>query len=140
LGAQSCLRLSLRTSISKKLHLGPQNGPGSENLLKIVNSQNGQKTVLSHLEKVGGPRYPLGSEVLCDFAPLDVCDVLLGQPYMWRHHVVYESQPHSVIVTLGGHLYIIPEVFPTIVPPKKCRKVVSHTTKFSFFTIYSKGE
>jgi hypothetical protein len=61
LGAQSCLRLSLRTSISKKLHLGPQNGPGSENLLKIVNGQNGQKTVLSHLEKVGGPRYPPGS-------------------------------------------------------------------------------
>jgi hypothetical protein len=53
--------LSLRTSILKKLHLGPQNGPGSENLLKIVNCQNGQKTVLSHLEKVGGPRYPLGS-------------------------------------------------------------------------------
>jgi hypothetical protein len=51
----------LRTSISKKLHLGPQNGPRSENLLKIVNCQNGQKTVLSHLEKVGGPRYPPGS-------------------------------------------------------------------------------
>jgi hypothetical protein len=44
----------------KKLHLGPQNGPGSENLLKIVNCQNGQKTVLSHLEKVGGPDIHLG--------------------------------------------------------------------------------
>jgi hypothetical protein len=52
----------LRTSISKKLHLGPQNGPGSENLLKIVNCQNGQKIVLSHLENVGGPRYPPGSD------------------------------------------------------------------------------
>jgi hypothetical protein len=61
LGAQLCLWISLRTSISKKLHLGPQNGPGSENLLKIVNCQNGQKTVLSHLEKVGGPQYPPGS-------------------------------------------------------------------------------
>ena len=40
--------------LEKKLHLGPQNGPGSENLLKIVNCQNGQKTILSHLEKVGG--------------------------------------------------------------------------------------
>jgi hypothetical protein len=40
----------------------------------------------------------------------------------------------------GGHLYRIPEVVPTTVPPKKCRKVVSHTTKFSFFTICSKGE
>jgi hypothetical protein len=83
---------------------------------------------------------PFKDEVLCDVSPLDVCDVLLGQPYMWRHHVVYESRPRSVIVTLGGHLYRIPEVVPTIVPPKKCRKVVSHTAKFSFFTICSKGE
>jgi hypothetical protein len=83
---------------------------------------------------------PFKDEVLCDVSPLDVCDVLLGQPYMWRRHVVYESQPRSVIVTLGGHLYRIPEVVPTIVPPKKCRKVVSHTAKFSFFTICSKGE
>jgi hypothetical protein len=59
---------------------------------------------------------------------------------MWKCHVVYESRPCSVIVTLGGHLYRIPEVVPTTVPPKQCRKVVSHTTKFSFFTICSKGE
>jgi hypothetical protein len=59
---------------------------------------------------------------------------------MWRRHAVYESRPRSVIVTLRGHLYRIPEVVPTIVPPKKCRKVVSHTAKFNFFTICSKGE
>jgi hypothetical protein len=41
---------------------------------------------------------------------------------------------------LGGHLYRIPKVVPTIVPPKNCRKVVFHTAKFSFFTICSKGE
>jgi hypothetical protein len=83
---------------------------------------------------------PFKDEVLCDVAPLDVCDVLLGQTYMWRCHVVYESRPRSVIVTLRGHLYRIPEVVPTIVPPKKCLKVVSHTAKFSCFTICSKGE
>jgi hypothetical protein len=83
---------------------------------------------------------PLKDEILCDFAQLDVCDVLLGQPYMWKDHAIYESQPHSIIVSLGGHIYIIPKVVRTIVPPKKCRKVVSHTAKFSFFTIYSKGE
>jgi hypothetical protein len=59
---------------------------------------------------------------------------------MWKCHVVYESRPHSVIVSMGGHLYRIPEVVLTTVPPKKCHKVVSHTTKFSFFTICSKGE
>jgi hypothetical protein len=83
---------------------------------------------------------PFRDEVLCDVAPLDVCDVLLGQPYMWKRHAIYESRPRSVIVTLGGHLYRIPEVVPTIAPPKQCCKVVSHTAKFIFFTICSKGE
>ena len=30
-------------------------------------------------------------EVLCDVSPLYFYDVLLGHPYMWKHHVVYES-------------------------------------------------
>jgi hypothetical protein len=59
---------------------------------------------------------------------------------MWKHHAIYESRPRSVIITLGGHLYRIPEVVPTTAPPKQCCKVVSHTTKFIFSTIYSKGE
>jgi hypothetical protein len=83
---------------------------------------------------------PFKDEVLCDVAPLDVCDVLLGQPYMWKSHAIYESRPCSVIATLGGHLYKIIEVILTIVPPKQCRKVISHTKKFSFFTVYSNDE
>jgi hypothetical protein len=83
---------------------------------------------------------PLKDEALCDVAPLEVCDVLLGEPYMWRHHVVYESRPRSIIVTLGGQLYRIPEVVLTIVPQKQCHKVISHTAKFSLFTIRSEGE
>jgi hypothetical protein len=59
---------------------------------------------------------------------------------MWKCHAIYESRPRSVIITLGGHLYRIPEVVPTTAPPKQCRKVVSHTTKFIFSTICSKGE
>jgi hypothetical protein len=83
---------------------------------------------------------PFKDEVLCDVSPLDICDVLLAQPYMWKRHAIYESRPHSVIITLGGHLYRIPEVVPNTAPPKQCCKVVSHTTKFIFSTIYSKGE
>jgi hypothetical protein len=75
--------ISLRTSISKKLHLGPQNGPGSENLLKIVNCQNGQKTVLSHLEKVGGPRYPPRSISLSH----EKCKILLTEGVVLGHHI-----------------------------------------------------
>jgi hypothetical protein len=49
-------------------------------------------------------------EILFDISPLEVCDVILGQPYFWKRHVVYESIPHSVIITLGIQLYMIPEV------------------------------
>jgi hypothetical protein len=52
---------SIFSHFPKKHRLGPQNGSGSEKLLKIVNYQNCQKTVLSQLEKVGGHRYPPGS-------------------------------------------------------------------------------
>ena len=51
---------------------------------------------------------PFTNEVLCDISPLDVCDVLLGQPYLWKQHALYESQPHIVIITLGNNLYRIP--------------------------------
>ena len=53
----------------KKSHLGSQNGfksLGLEKLLKIVNYQNCQKTVLSQLEKVDGHRYPPGLVILVE--------------------------------------------------------------------------
>jgi hypothetical protein len=102
--------------------------------------RQGQDLRISQQCRLSYDIQPFKDEVLCDVAPLDVSDVLLGQPYMWKHQVIYESRPRSAIVTLGGHLYRIPEVVPTTIPPKQCCKVVSHTTKFSFFTICSKGE
>jgi hypothetical protein len=36
---------------------------------------------------------PFKYEVLCYVSPLEICNVLLGQPYFWKHHVVYESRP-----------------------------------------------
>jgi hypothetical protein len=39
----------------------PSKWPRNLKLLKIVDSQNYQKNVLSQLEKVGGHRYPPGS-------------------------------------------------------------------------------
>jgi hypothetical protein len=51
---------------------------------------------------------PFKDEVLCDISPLEVCDVLLGQPYLWKCYVVYDSRPQSVIITLGRKLYMIP--------------------------------
>ena len=49
---------------------------------------------------------------MCDVTPLEFCDVILGQPYMWKLHVVYESRPRSIIITLGKKLYRIPETLP----------------------------
>jgi hypothetical protein len=84
---------------------------------------------------------PFIDEVLCDISPLEVCDVFLGQPYLWKHHVVYESRPHNVIITLVRQLYRIPEVAsPTaisLISAKKCSKVISQTKKFVFFVIHA---
>ena len=78
-------------------------------------------------------------EVLCDIAPLKFCDVLLGQPYLWKRHVVYESRPHVVIVTLGNKLYMILEVAPpttiSLITAKQCSKLISKTEKFVFLMI-----
>jgi hypothetical protein len=87
---------------------------------------------------------PFKDEVLCDVAPLKVFDVLLGQPYLWKCHVVYESRPHSVIITLNRKLYRIPEAVPpsaiSLIFDKKCRKIISQTEKFVFFVIRSQNK
>jgi hypothetical protein len=84
---------------------------------------------------------PLKHEILCDIYPLEVFDVILGQPYLWKHHVVYDSRPRSVMITLGIKLYKIPEVAPptdiSLISAKKCSKVISQTRKFIFLVIYA---
>ena len=86
---------------------------------------------------------PFKDEVFCDVDPLEVCDVLLGQPYLWKHHDIYESRPHSVIITLDKKLYRIPEAVPpndiSLISAKQCRKVISQTGKFVFFVIHSQN-
>jgi hypothetical protein len=81
----------------------------------------------------------LKDEVLCDISPLEVCDVILGKPYLYKRHVVYESRPHNVIITLGRQLYKIPRVVLlttiSLISSKQCSKVISQTGKFVFFVI-----
>ena len=72
-------------------------------------------------------------------APLEVYDVVLGQPYMWMCHAIHESQCRKIIVTLGVKLYkILETVAPAIVI--EGRKISSHTRKLFLFTIASEGE
>jgi hypothetical protein len=72
---------------------------------------------------------PFKDEVLCADAPLEVCDVLLGQPYLWKRHAVYEFTHRSVIITLNRKLYRIPKAVPpsaiSLISAKQCRKVIS---------------
>ena len=87
---------------------------------------------------------PFTDEVLCDIAPLEVCDVLLGQPYLWKRHAVYESRPRAVIITLGNKLFRIPEVAPpaaiSLITAKQCSKIISKTRKFVFLMIRPQGK
>jgi hypothetical protein len=82
---------------------------------------------------------PFKDEVLCGVSPLEVCDVLLGQPYLWKCHFVYDSRPRNVIITLNRKLYRIPEVI-SLISAKQCRKVISQTGKFVLFMIRSQSE
>jgi hypothetical protein len=50
----------------------------------------------------------LKDEVVCDISPLEVHDVILGQPFMRKHHAIYESRPHNVIFNLRVHVYRVP--------------------------------
>eukprot|EP00253_Pinus_taeda_P011641 PITA_11641 len=87
---------------------------------------------------------PFTDEVLCDIDPLEVCDLLLGQPYLWKRHAVSESRPRAIIITLGNKLYRIPEVAPPIavslVTTKQCSKLIPKTGKFYFLMIPPQGK
>ena len=83
---------------------------------------------------------PFKDELLCDITSLNVCDVLLGQPYMWKRHTMYESQPHRVNITLGKQLYkkleVAPKASVSLISAKQCRKVITHTDKYIIFMIH----
>jgi hypothetical protein len=87
---------------------------------------------------------PFKDKVFCDVSPLEVCDVILGKPYLWKCHVVYEFRPRSVIITLNRKLYRILEAVPpsaiSLIYDKQCRKVISQMRKFVFFMIHSQNE
>jgi len=87
---------------------------------------------------------PFTDEVLCDISALDVSDVLLGQLYLWKRHVLYESRPFVVIITLGNKLYKIPEIAPptaiSLVNAKHCSKFIAKTRNFFFLMIHPQGK
>jgi hypothetical protein len=87
---------------------------------------------------------PFKDEVLCDFSPLKFYNVIFIQPYLWKHHVVYESRTHNVIITLNKKLYKILEAVPpnviSLISAKKYMIFISQMRKFVFFVIHSQNE
>jgi hypothetical protein len=87
---------------------------------------------------------PFNDKVLCHVSHLEVCNVILGQTYLWKYHDVYESRTCSVIITLNMKLYrMLEEVPPSVISliiSKKCRKVISQIGRFVFFFIHSQSE
>lgn len=81
---------------------------------------------------------------MCDVSPLEGFYVSLVQPYMCKRHVVYESQTHSVIITLGKIQYRIPEVVPkatiSLVSTKQFKKVIIQTRKCVISMIHTQSE
>jgi hypothetical protein len=77
-------------------------------------------------------------------SPLKFCNVILGQPYLWKCCVVYESRPQIFIITLNRKLYKIPEAVPPrvifLISSKQCRKVISQTGKYVFSVILSQSK
>lgn len=65
----------------------------------------------------------------CGIAILEVCDVLLREPYMWKNHVVYDFRCHTTVIYLGCKFYIIPEVASlttiSLISTKQCTKIIS---------------
>ena len=81
---------------------------------------------------------------MCDAAPLEFCDVILGKPYMWKRHALYESILHSVIITLEKEREKILETLSStsmsMITTKQWKKVISHTGKLSLFIIVYEGD
>jgi hypothetical protein len=87
---------------------------------------------------------PFKDEVVCDVSPLEDFYFISVQTHMLKYHAIYVSLPYSVIVTLGGQLYRVPNIDPTttnsLILAKQCCKVIFQTTKFLLFMIQSHGE
>ena len=80
--------------------------------------------------------------MICDVAPLDVCDILLGKPYMYQRHGIYEYRPCSVTIKLGEKSYRIPKVCPkqtaSLISAKQCKRLIAQTGAFVLLMVCSK--
>jgi hypothetical protein len=137
----SCEKNLISTEVIKRLALPTMSYPQPYTIGRL---RQGSDLHINQQCRLSYDIKPFKDKVLCDVSPLEVCDVLLGQPYLWKCHVVYESRLHSVIITLNGKLYRIPEaVSPSVISlisTKQCRKVISQMGKFVFFVILSQNK
>lgn len=84
------------------------------------------------------------NEVFFGVAPLEVSNVLLRKPYLWKKNSIYDSIPCYVIITLANTFYRIPKVASSIaiffITAKKCSRIISQTRNFIFLMIRPQGK
>jgi hypothetical protein len=78
----------ISTEVVKQLELSTTPHPQPYNIGWF---RQGRDRRVSQQRRLSYGIQPFKDEVLCGFSSLDVCDVLLGQPYMWKRHAIYES-------------------------------------------------
>jgi hypothetical protein len=84
----------------KKPSFRPSKWPRKLNLLKIVNCQNCQKTILSQSEKVGGHQYPPGSETKEKFDK-NASLLLLKLRKVCRYVIIYTRSITDLQIIFG---------------------------------------
>ena len=61
---------------------------------------------------------PFTDEFLCDIMPMDCCHILLGRPWQFDRHVVYDGRVNKYTTRKDGVTYVL---LPLIEAPNEMR-------------------
>ena len=80
----------------------------------------------------------------CDVVPLDVCQVILGNPYLWDRDAIYERKAQKNTFTKDGQRFVIraaslpPEA--SLVVATQAKRLVNACKKFVLLTRPHEGQ
>jgi len=62
---------------------------------------------------------PYCSEVICDILPIDACHLLLGRPWLFGNHVIYDGHASTYAFKyMGRNLTLTPPPLPKLLKSK----------------------
>lgn len=83
-------------------------------------------------------------EVTCDVVPLDVCQVILGNPYLWDRYAIYDRRAQKYTLTKDDQQFVIRAVEllqePNLVPATQAKRLVNACGKFVLLMIRPREE